>query len=419
MWYINWNVLFMKLLTVLSSMDPKAGGISQGIRNNSPFWEAEGFSDTIVTLDDSNASFVQNNNVIALGPGSNIWGYSEKFKNWIFDNISNYDAIVVHGLWLYNNYILFKAIKALKIAGKPIPKLFVMPHGMLDPYFQKSNTRKLKAIRNIVYWHLIEKRLIKIADAVLFTCEEEMRLAATTFADYNPKKVFNIGFGINTPPQLHAKQQIAFNTLTPQLHKVLPELGNQPYILFLGRIDPKKGVDLIIDAYATIKNKFWNDGNKLPKLVIAGPASDIAYMEALKLQVKNNPLLENAILFTGMLQGDSKWGALYGCEAFILPSHQENFGIAVVEAMACSKPVLITNKVNIFNEIELGKGGIIENDDLAGTINLLTKWISFNSDEKKEMGQNAYEIYQSKFTAKNTNKQFVSVLQLYTNKMVS
>jgi glycosyltransferase involved in cell wall biosynthesis len=378
-----------------------------------------GFTSTIVTMDAPLQNYVQNDTIIALGPSSTMWGYSKKFKDWMFENISKYDVIVVHGLWLYNNYILYKVIKAIKKAGKPIPKLFIMPHGMLDPYFQKAKQRLLKAIRNVVYWHLIEKSLIKTADAILFTCEEEMRLAATTFADYKPKKVFNIGFGINTPPQFAAYHQLAFNALCPQLKNDFPALDNRPFILFLGRVHPKKGVDLLIEAYATIKQKFWNEGNKLPILVIAGPDSDSEYTDTLKFQIHNNPLIANAILFTGLLQGDSKWGALHCCEAFILPSHQENFGIAVVEAMACSKPVLITNKINIWNEIEEGKAGIIENDDLIGTINLLTKWLSLNADEKMEMGRNAYNTYQSKFTAKHTTTQFVNILRSYTDQMVS
>ena len=231
--------------------------------------------------------------------------------------------------------------------------------------------------------------------------------------------MYNIGFGINTPPQFAVEHKTAFELLSPQLQKEFPALGNHPYILFLGRIHPKKGVDLLIDAYATIKEKFWNEGNKLPKLVIAGPNSDSFYTDILRLKINNNPSLADTIFFTGMLQGDSKWGALNGCEAFILPSHQENFGIAIVEAMACGKPVLISNKVNIWNEIELGKAGIVENDDLNGTINLLTKWLSLNADEKNEMGQKAYDTYQSKFTAKNTTAKFVNILKSYTEKMVS
>lgn len=395
----------MKLLSVVSSMDPTNGGIAQGIRNNVPHWEEHGIASSIVTSDSLHHAFVKQDKIIALGPGKTGWGYSKNLKEWMYEHIGSYTVIVVHGLWLYNNYVLYKAMEQLKKDGKAVPKLYVMPHGMLDPYFQKSKTRILKAIRNVFYWHLIEKKIIKAADAVLFTCEEEMQLAATTFSGYKPKKTFTIGFGIDTPPEFTPQQTIAFQALCPALQ-------NKKYLLFLGRVDPKKGVDLLVDAYAIIKRKFWAESKQLPMLVIAGPGGDSPYGKELLLKVQNDPSLANSIFFTGMLQGDAKWGAFYGCEAFVLPSHQENFGIAVVEAMACSKAVLISNKVNIWREIELGKAGIIENDDLEGAFNFFTKWVSLNDTEKQEMGLYAYKTYLTKFTAKATSAKFIEVLKM-------
>jgi len=81
-----------------------------------------------------------------------------------------------------------------------------------------------------------------------------------------------------------------------------------------------------------------------------------------------------SIHFLGMLSGDAKWGAFYGAGAFILPSHQENFGIAVAEAMACGTPVLISNKVNIWREIVDGKAGFAGPDTEEGTLGLLQAW---------------------------------------------
>src|SRR5256886_6713007 len=77
-----------------------------------------------------------------------------------------------------------------------------------------------------------------------------------------------------------------------------------------------------------------------------------------------------------MLSDDVKWGAMSAAEAFVLPSHQENFGIAVAEALACGTPVLISNKVNIWREIEADGAGYVENDDLNGTANLLRRWLA-------------------------------------------
>jgi glycosyltransferase involved in cell wall biosynthesis len=145
-------------------------------------------------------------------------------------------------------------------------------------------------------------------------------------------------------------------------------------------------------------------------LVIAGPGEETHYGNKLKKQVAASKLLKDRVHFTGMLHGAAKWGAIYHSEAFILPSHQENFGIAVVEAMACKKPVLISNKVNIWREILDGNGGIVENDDLEGTRSLLDQWIQLSATEKKEMGENAYTVYQNCFTAQVTSQKFVQIL---------
>jgi glycosyltransferase involved in cell wall biosynthesis len=98
-----------------------------------------------------------------------------------------------------------------------------------------------------------------------------------------------------------------------------------------------------------------------------------------------------------MLSGDAKWGALSAAEAFVLPSHQENFGIAVVEALACGTPVLISNKINIWREIEKDGAGLVENDDLPGTMRLLKRWLDTPSEMRRIMQQNARQCFASRF----------------------
>ena len=102
----------------------------------------------------------------------------------------------------------------------------------------------------------------------------------------------------------------------------------------------------------------------------------------LKKRIEGNQFLNEKIVIANMLSGYDKWGAFYESDAFILPSHQENFGIAVVEAMACKKAVLISNKVNTWTDIELSNSGIIEDDTLMGTVDLLLKWAYLSKEEK-------------------------------------
>ncbi|MFZ4106586.1 glycosyltransferase, partial [Flavobacterium sp.] len=279
---------------------------------------------------------------------------------------------------------------------------FVYTHGMLDPWFQKDKSRRLKAIRNYFYWHLIEKKVINNADGLLFTCEEELFLAKTTFIGYNPKKEINIGYGIEAPPSYSEALKISF--------KERYNLEKDPYLLFLSRIHPKKGLDLLLIAYYELLNNI-DFSSKLPNLVIAGPGIETEYGTKMLNYLEENPIVKAKVQFVGHLSGDAKWGAIYGCDAFILPSHQENFGIAVAEALACSKPVLITNKINIYREIEKGGAGIINDNNLEGTILNLKKWLTLNNDDKEKMALNAYLVYKTNFNVNNAAKRLKEVIQ--------
>jgi glycosyltransferase involved in cell wall biosynthesis len=103
------------------------------------------------------------------------------------------------------------------------------------------------------------------------------------------------------------------------------------------------------------------------------------------------------ITWTGMIRGDVKWGAFRASEIFVLPSHSENFGIVVAEALACSVPVLISDKVNIWREIESDGAGLVSPDDLPGTMNLLLRWSQMPEAEKNAMRQRARECFLNRF----------------------
>ena len=268
-----------------------------------------------------------------------------------------------------------------------------MPHGMLDPYFQRAPERKLKAIRNWVYWKIIESKVVNSADGLLFTCEAELLLAREPFGSYFPKREINVGLGIQDPPPFTTTMREAF------IQKC-PGVTNRPYILFLGRIHQKKGVDLLINAFLEFDHTRHRSGSKQSAgvmLVVAGPGLDTHYGERLQELVSQSEELRGRVHFPGMLTGDAKWGAFYGCEAFILPSHQENFGVSVAEALASGKPVLISNQVNIWKEIEGAGGGIVADDTLEGTKKLLAHWGKLSNEQKLEMGKRAQSAFKEHF----------------------
>jgi glycosyltransferase involved in cell wall biosynthesis len=104
-----------------------------------------------------------------------------------------------------------------------------------------------------------------------------------------------------------------------------------------------------------------------------------------------------SVFWPGMLTGDAKWGALYNAQAFVLTSHQENFGIAVVEALACGQPVLISNQVNISKEIEEDQAGLVSNDTLEGVEHLFERWSQLSEQKKSDMKTCAGICYQKRF----------------------
>jgi glycosyltransferase involved in cell wall biosynthesis len=392
-------------------MDPREGGPSEAIRNFISELENSNVYCEVVSFDDPNSSFLLKDdfNYSLLGPAQNPWSYQSKFPSWLRKNLLRFDVVIVHGLWLYNNYAVYTATrhfkKFLNFSGDgKMPRIYIMPHGMLNPYYQTAPGRKLKAIRNWFYWKLIENKTVNSADGLLFTCKEELQLARLTHKPYKPRKELLVGLGITDPPQYNSIMRNEFVD-------IFQELKDKSYFLFLSRIHEIKGIDILLLAYSkiirmyakAIKNgisKLVNItlDNKLPKLVIAGPGIETRYGKKIQRIVAQDKLLSDNVIFAGMLSGNLKWGAFYGCEAFVLPSHHENFGIAIVEALACSKSVIISNKVNIWREIEMMNCGLISDDSLNGLYEALKSWIFLSAEEKQKLNNNARIAFENKFS---------------------
>jgi len=388
----------MKILRVITSMDPSMGGPCQGIRSSIPELNKIGVENEVLCLDNPSALFLKSDSITihALGPVIKPWAYTPLLLPWLMGNINRFDVIIVHGMWEYHNFAVYKAVMTFRRANKyKLLKLYIMPHGMLDPYSLNKGNR-FKVFRKILYWNLIEARIINNADGILFTCEEELRLANKTYQSYRPKRELNIGYGIESPP-------VATRRMSESFLKKCPKLEGEKYLLFLGRIHGKKGVDLLVKAYLKLAEE---RKSVLPKLVIAGPGIETAFGKKIKRLLKSHPTISENIFFPGMLSGEEKWGAFYGCEAFVLPSHQENFGIAVVEALACGKPVLITYQVNIWRKIINLGGGMVAEDTLSGITGLLESWISMEDSKKLNMKESARYNYVDEFSIKTYATKF-------------
>jgi glycosyltransferase involved in cell wall biosynthesis len=377
----------MKFLHIIGSMDPRTGGPCQVVRNFAPLFGEKSNSLEVLCFDDPNCDFLSEDpfRIHTLGPGRGSWNYHPQLLPWLDQNLPGFDVAIVHGLWQYPGYALSK------VTRRPnMPSRLVFAHGMLDPWFQRLTVRPMKALRNWMYWKLVEHQVVNQADALLFTCAEEQRLAQCTFRPYRPKKEAIVVPGTSEPPAYHCRMKAAFA-------KTCPGLGEDRYFLFLGRIASKKGVGLLIKAYAAY---FSSTAAKrhaaIPKLVIAGPGLETGFGRRME-ELAGKLCPPNSVFWPGMLSGDAKWGALWNSEAFVLSSHQENFGIAVVEALSCGKPVLISKKINIWREIEADRAGLAADDTLQGTESLFRCWGSLSTTDLFSMKQAAKASYENRF----------------------
>lgn len=369
----------MRLLDIIHTLNPSSGGPAEGLRQAVQASRALGHDQQVLTLDAPGAAWLAEfpATVHAVGPssgGGGGWGYTPHLLPWLRQHAADYDAFLVHGLWQYPGFASWWALRG---SGKP---LLVYPHGMLDPWFRRSSP--LKHAKKRLYWALVEKRVLRAAHALLFTTEEEKRLAPLSFGPL-PTRAEVVGYGLTLDKLARAASAHDF-------HAAWPALRHRRLLLFLGRLHPKKGCDLLLQAFAGVAA-----AHPELDLVMAGPGEPGYRIELLALAAGLG--LADRVHFTGLLQGAVKWGALRAAQAFVLPSHQENFGVAVAEALAMGLPVLISHEVNIWREVVAAGAGLAEPDTLAGTQALLQSWLALPAAQQAAMRQAAAPCFERHF----------------------
>lgn len=381
----------LKVLHVLPTIDPASGGPVEALKQLCNIFNHAGHEVEVATLDSPevvrNLAFPAK--VFALGPGMGAYGYTSAAFPWLRANAHRYDAAVVHGIWQYHTVAAHRAL-----AGTGIPYA-VVTHGMLDPYFK--HRFPFKHIKKMLYWHLILQRIMEDANTVFFTCTDEMLLARQSFSRYRVHETV-MPFGTFGPDcDLAAAREEFLERWT--------HLRGKRLALYAGRIHPKKGTDILIKAFAATlaKQPAWH-------LVIAGP-DQMGWRKDLQA-LATGLGIGDRITWTGMLTGSLRWGAFSASEVFVLPSHQENFGMVVAEALACGVPVILSRKVNIWREIVHQWAGIAGEDTVEGTTESLQLWSEHSGQEIEAFGNRARDCFDRHFNLDRTSK---SVLEIFEN----
>jgi glycosyltransferase involved in cell wall biosynthesis len=296
------------------------------------------------------------------------WAYAPSLSRTIKDSVQKADLVHLHGLWLFPHFV---ASRASWQAGKAY---VVSPHGMVDSWALSQGKLKKQ-----IYGNLIEWQTLKRAAVIHAVSESEARdIKRLGFTS----EVVTIPNGVDFTEFVELPSRSVFQQRNPII-------ADKTVFLFLGRIHPKKGLDLLLRAFCEVAKVRPNT-----VLIIAGP-DETGYQKQLENYLAEAGQLDKCI-FPGMLQSEERLAALAAADVFVLPSYSEGFPIAPIEALAAGLPVILTEACNIPGIEEAGCGIIVrpENDSLSKAMRQLAN----NPELGKQMGDRGRELVLAKYT---------------------
>jgi len=332
----------MRVLHVIPAVAPRYGGPSRAIVQMCGALQEQGSELLIATTDADGPGRLQielDRRILFNGVPtiffSRQWSealkYSYPLARWLDSNVKKFDLVHIHAVFSH------ACLAAARSCRRNRVPYIVRPLGTLDPWSLQQ-----KRFRKRLFWQLAAKRMLGEAAAIHYTADAERRLAEHAL---DLKRGVVIGLGVDSALLRNESGAGLFR-------QSQPSLGSHPFVLVMSRIHPKKGLELLLRSFMEViaekRFQHW-------RLVIAGDG-DPAYIQSLKQLVRENRV-EPHILFPGWLEGAEKVSALRSADLLALASHQENFGLCVVESLACGVPVLVSTEVNLCREIEAARAG--------------------------------------------------------------
>ncbi len=377
----------MRILHVISTTDPAYGGPVESVAQLGSYLKGLGVQVEVAACRDApDAPWIPAYplEVHAMGPAWGFYGYSSRLVPWLRARSGQYDLWIINGIWQYH------ASAAARVAHAHHVPYLVYTHGMLDPWSRRAHP--IKYVKKFAYWSLFESHTLRRAAAVCFTAEEEAALARRyfPFGSWNSEV---IGAGVAEPKQAIADR--ARHALDQ-----FPELQGKRIWLFLGRLHPKKGLDLLLRAFAELAGR---DASLHLLVVGEGAAPYVAAMRSLAQHLG----ISERVTFAGPLYAERKWAAYRIAELFVLPSHQENFAIVVAEALACGLPVCISDRVNIWREIAGANAGLVCKDSEISLRESLAHWVALSPDDRAAYRSAARKCYDANFHIRSAGQRLL------------
>lgn len=304
------------------------------------------------------------------------WTRAPRMTAALARRVQEFDLVHVHGLFQYPT---MASCAACRRRGVPY---VLSPRGMLDPHA----IRVKSTVKKRLYLALLEGRNLKRAAALHFTSAEELALAAA-IGVRTPGFVIPNGLDIAAFPDAASRR---------------PDGTDSPStILFLGRMHQKKGLDLLIPAFAQVVAA--RPGSRL---ILAGP-DDGGYLATVRALIRQHGL-EDSVRYVGMLLGQDKVDALCNADFLVLPSYSENFGMVVIEALVCGTPVVVSDRVNIWTEIAEAGAGLVTPCD-SGALAAAMLEVLGSRSRMREMGERGRELVEQAYTWDRLAEQMLGV----------
>lgn len=337
----------MRILHIVETISEKYGGPAKVCAEMCHALVESGHTVSIYTTNLDYPSGVLN---VPIGVACNTDGYSITYfptvnasyklslgmLQSIKRTIQDFDVVHIHGVYRFP-----QAVAAYYARKYSIPYI-IRPHGSLDPFL--FNNSKNRLVKRIYEW-LVCQRDWDNASAIHFTSHDEMQLVEPLHIKA-PGFVVPNGLDLTNFYDLPKRGEF----------RAKYGLGNKILVLHFGRLNFKKGLDILVKAFGKFARQ-----REDAVLVMAGPDND-NFGNKVKAWCREEGI-ESKVLFTGMLKGKLKLEVLRDADIFSLPSYSENFGMAVVEAMAAGLPVVISDKVNIYNCVQQARAGIVTSLD--------------------------------------------------------
>lgn len=360
----------MKVVHVAEDLSPANTGITSAVIQLAKAGIEAGHTVEAVTIGEPTKNFplgMKMHSASSSAFGLN-WRYSSEFDSALQAAVTGDAILHVHGIWMYPQF------RAVQLAAKHKWPIVVSPHNMLGGWLW--NHGRLRRAKKRLYFELFIRNTFSSASVIHALSDIEHATLSSRYFKSTP---------IATIP--NALDLVAFDHEKISLARVT-NLTDR-YVLFLGRLHPVKGVELLIEAVATL-----NPTERI-KLILAGPAPVPRYEQELRKQIERSGLQEIVSLI-GPVYGPAKWNLL--CNAWVLcaPSFSEGISMVALEAMAANVPVITTHGAGL--EDLTSAGGFSLNACVREIANALQSAASWSKEERICRGVEARSLVERRYS---------------------